>query len=167
MSTSSNGDRAEEQQRVVINFENELVKGYLESHSSNTIEELLRSAPGRPPSVIRLRREGSDTYEEISTLNAKAIFYVKSFDGDPRRKDLKFHTRARIVHGIWIRIEFLDSEVMEGIVSNTVEYLIAPGFFLRPTDPGSNNKLVYVMKSQLKDCRVLGLRNLYEPAPES
>jgi hypothetical protein len=49
---------------------------------------------------------------------------------------------------------------MEGIVHNSIRYLIDPGFFLRPTDPGSNNKLVYVMKTWLKDHRVLGMRKL-------
>jgi hypothetical protein len=31
---------------------------------------------------------------------------------------------------------------------------------MRPTDPKSNNLLVYVMKSWIKECRVLGLRNI-------
>jgi hypothetical protein len=38
--------------------------------------------------------------------------------------------------------------------------LVDPGFFLVPTHPGSNNKLIYVSKSQLADHRVLGTRNL-------
>jgi hypothetical protein len=32
-----------------------------------------------------------------------------------------------------------------------------PGFFLRPTNPGGNNKLVYVMKNGLVEHHVLGL----------
>jgi hypothetical protein len=49
---------------------------------------------------------------------------------------------------------------MEGIVYNSIRYLIDPGFFLLPTDPGSNNKLVYVLKSWLVDHRILGMRKL-------
>jgi hypothetical protein len=37
---------------------------------------------------------------------------------------------------------------------------VDPGFFVLPTDPGSNNKLAYVMKSWLVDHRVLGMRKL-------
>ena len=59
-----------------------------------------------------------------------------------------------------MRVEFLDGEVMEGIVHNTLRFLVDPGFFLVPTDPDSNNRLVYVMKSWLKDHRVLGVRKL-------
>jgi hypothetical protein len=59
-----------------------------------------------------------------------------------------------------MRVQFLDGEVIEGIVHNSVRYLVDPGFFLVPTHPGSNNKLIYVSKSQLADHRVLGTRNL-------
>jgi hypothetical protein len=59
-----------------------------------------------------------------------------------------------------MRVQFLDGEVIEGIVHNSIRYLLDPGFFLVPTHPGSNNKLIYVSKSQLIDHRVLGTRNL-------
>jgi hypothetical protein len=58
-------------------------------------------------------------------------------------------------------IRFLDGEVMEGIVHNSLHYLVDAGFFLLPTDPYSNNKLVYVAKNQLSDLRVLGTRKFY------
>lgn len=160
MTTSPHHHQAEKPEKVVVKLENQLVRGYLESYAYNTVEALLRNAPYRYPSVIRIRHLESGACEEISTANAKAIFYVKSFEGEPHRKDLKFHSRTQIVDGIWIRVQFLDGEIMEGIVSNNFQLLIAPGFFLRPTDPESNNTLVYVFKTQLKDCRVLGLRNL-------
>ena len=86
----------------------------------------------------------SEVFEDISVKDIKAVFYVNSFDGDSDHKQLNFHTRAPIVHGIWMRFQFLDGEVMEGIVYNSIRYLVDPGFFLLPTDPGSNNKLVYV-----------------------
>jgi hypothetical protein len=65
---------------------------------------------------------------------------------------------APVTQGIWMRLQFRDGEVMEGIVCNSLRYLSEPGFFLLPTDPDSNNKLVYVMKSWLVDHRVLGMR---------
>jgi len=59
-----------------------------------------------------------------------------------------------------MRLQFVDGEVMEGIVYNSLRYLIDPGFFLLPTDPDSNNKVVYVRKNRLVDLRVLGMRKL-------
>ena len=147
-------------EKVVIQFGTRTLKGYLESPVWNTIEELLSNAPPSSPETFRIRSLETDEVNEISVKDVKAVFYVESFDGDSDHSHLNFHTRAPIVHGIWMRCQFLDGEVMEGIVYNSIRYLVDPGFFLLPTDPGSNNKLVYVLKSWLVDHRVLGLRKL-------
>ena len=147
-------------EKVVIHLESEVVKGFLETNPMDTLDALLLSATEGMPSFLRIRRLGVDVFEEIPTENAKAVFYVKDFDGDGQRKDLHFYKRAPLVHGIWIRAEFLDGEVMEGLVHNTIRFLLDPGFFIRPTDPSSNNRLVYVLKKWLRDFRVLGLRNI-------
>lgn len=153
----SNHARSE---KVVIQFGDRTIKGYLESPAWNTIEELLSNAPLRSPEKFWVRRLESGVVEEVSVKDVKAVFYVNSFEGDSARNHLNFHTRAPIIHGIWMRLQFRDGEVMEGIVSNSIRYLLDPGFFVLPTDPGSNNKLVYVVKSWLVDHRVLGLRKL-------
>ena len=148
------------QEKVVIQSGIQTVKGYVESPAWNTIEELLSNAPPTPPDLFRIRRLDTDVVEEIPASNVKAVFYVNSFEGDGKHKELNFFTRAPIVHGILMRLQFRDGEVMEGLVHNSLRYLVDPGFFIVPTDPGSNNKLVYVMKSWLVDHRVLGMRKL-------
>jgi hypothetical protein len=147
-------------EKVVIQFGTRTVKGYLDSPTLNTIEALLGNAPPSPPETFHVRLLDSDVVEKISAKDIKAVFYVNSFDGNSGHKQINFHTRASIVHGIWMRFQFLDGEVMEGIVFNSIRYLVDPGFFLLPTDPGSNNKLVYVLKNWLVDHRVLGIRKL-------
>lgn len=147
------------QEKVVIQFGNKTIKGYLEAPVGNTIEDLLSNAPSSSPETLRIRLRDSDIVEEVSIKDVKAVFYVNSFEGDPNRKEIQFYTRAPIVHGVWMRLQFRDGEVMEGLVHNSLRYLIDPGFFVLPTDPGSNNKLVYVMKAWLTDHRILGMRN--------
>jgi hypothetical protein len=151
---------APKSEKVVIQFGSRTIKGYLESPAWNTIEELLSNAPQKALETFRIRRLDTNEIEAISVKDVKAIFYVNSFEGDSVRNHINFHTRAPIVHGIWMRFQFRDGEVMEGIVYNSIRYLVDPGFFVLPTDPGSNNKLVYVVKSWLVDHRVLGLRKL-------
>jgi len=151
---------APKSEKVVIQFGSRTLKGYLESPAWNTIEELLGNAPQSSLETFRIRRLDTGVVEEISIRDVKAVFYVNSFEGDSARNQINFHTRAPIVHGIWMRFQFRDGEVMEGIVYNSIRYLVDPGFFVLPTDPGSNNKLVYVVKSWLVDHRVLGLRKL-------
>jgi hypothetical protein len=155
-------------EKVVIQFGTRTVKGYLESPAWNTIEELLSGAPLSTPETLHVRLFDSNTVEEISIKDVKAIFYVHNFDGDANHKEMSFYGKSPIVHGIWMRVQFLDGEVIEGIVHNSIRYLVDPGFYLVPTHPGSNNKLIYVSKSQLADHRVLGTRNLnivFDSAP--
>jgi len=147
-------------EKVVIQMGSRTVRGYLDTPVLDTVEELLSHAPQGAPESFRLRHLGSDLIEEISAKDIKAVFYVNSFEGDSDHKELNFHSRAPIVHGIWVRLQFRDGEVMEGIIYNSIRYLVDPGFFLLPTDPDSNNRLVYVQKSWLADYRVLGMRRL-------
>jgi hypothetical protein len=136
------------------------MKGYLDCPACNTAEELLKYSSRSSPETFLFRHLESDITEEISAAAVKAVFYVNSFDGDSDHQILNFHSRAPIADGIWVRLLFIDGEIMEGMVYNSIRYLVDSGFFLLPTDPDSNNKLVYVRKSWLADHRVLGIRKL-------
>jgi hypothetical protein len=98
-----------------------------------------------------LRLLDSGAVEDVPTKDAKAVFFVKTFDGDLRHRALHFHEHAPIVQGLWVRVYFYDGEMIEGIISNTRDFVLESGFFLMPTDPNGNNKLVYVLKGGLKD----------------
>ncbi len=43
-------------------------------------------------------------------------------------------------------VYFYDGEMIEGIISNTRDFVLEDGFFLIPTDPNGNNRLAYVNK---------------------
>jgi hypothetical protein len=147
-------------EKVVIRLETEVIKGFIQTQQSATPEPVQLSCSDGMSPCLRFRRRGLDAVEEISTEKVKAIFYVKDFEGDAQHRDLHLYKGAPLVHAVWIRVEFLDGEVMEGLVHNAIRFLVEPGFFLRPTDPNSNNRLVYVLKHGLKHCHVLGLRNI-------
>ncbi|WP_353073474.1 DUF6982 domain-containing protein [Tunturiibacter gelidoferens] len=146
--------------RVVVRYENHAVRGLAEPHELGSIEQLLRNDPIYPLDSIRLKLLGSDTIEDVPTRDAKAVFFVKTFDGDLRHRALHFHEHAPVVPGLWVRVYFYDGEMIEGIISNTRDFVLESGFFLRPTDPNGNNTLVYVLKGGLKDFHVLGMRNV-------
>lgn len=147
-------------EKVVVQFGNRALKGYLEPPDRNTIEDQLNNPHDNGLGPIRIRHLDSEIVDEIQVGDVKAIFFVDSFEGNSGHKHLNFSSRAPVVNGIWIKVQFRDGEVMEGIVSNSLQYLVASGFFMLPTDPDSNNKLVYVMKSWLVDHRVLGMRKI-------
>jgi uncharacterized protein DUF6982 len=146
--------------KVVVHTGGRVFKGYIESHQWEELEGLLVQGPRRLPDILRLRTLEDDTFREIPLNGLKAVFFVKSFEGQGTRNDLKFFSNAPMVHGIWVQLQFKDGEIMEGIVLNGMHHLTEPGFFVHPTDPDANNKLIYVLKSALADFRVLGVRSL-------
>jgi hypothetical protein len=145
--------------RVVIRFENRIIRGTVQLEDLGTMEQLLQNDPHSPLDTMRLRLVDTGEIEEISTRDAKAVFFVKTFDGDTRHNALHFHQNVPLVAGLWVRIYFTDNEMIEGIISNTSDYVLEDGFFIIPTDPNGNNRLVYVNKQGLKDFHVLGMRN--------
>jgi hypothetical protein len=146
--------------KVVVHTAGRVFKGHLESQQWEELEGLLVQGPRRLPDVLRLRRLEDGMFQEIPVHDLKAVFFVKSFEGQGHRNDLKFFSNAPMVHGVWVQLQFKDGEIMEGIVLNGMHHLVEPGFFVHPTDPDANNKLVYVLKSALADFRVLGVRSL-------
>ena len=135
-----------------------------EASELGSIDQLLRNDPMYSLDSIRLKLLDSETIEDVSTKDAKAVFFVKTFDGDLRHRALHFHEHAPIVAGLWVRVYFYDGEMIEGLISNTKDFVLESGFFLRPTDPNGNNRLVYVLKAGLKDFHVLGMRNFSKSA---
>jgi len=145
---------------VIIRYEDHTVRGLADASELGSIEELLRNGHPSPLDSIRLRRLDTDRVEDVPTKSAKAVFFVKTFDGDGSHRALHFHENAPIIPGLWVRVCFYDNEMIEGIISNTRDFVLEEGFFLMPTDPNGNNRLVYVQKRGLKDFHVLGIRNL-------
>jgi hypothetical protein len=154
------GKELSDSYRIVIRFENHAVRGVIEPSELGSIEQLLRNDPVYPLDSIRLKLLDSGVVEDVPTKDAKAVFFVKTFDGDLRHRALHFHEHAPVVPGLWVRVYFYDGEMIEGIISNTRDFVLESGFFLRPTDPNGNNRLVYILKGGLKDFHVLGMRNV-------
>ena len=135
------------------------MKGFVDAKEIGTVEQLLKNDPHYPLTSVHLRLLDTGEIEEIPTSDAKAVFFVKTFDGDLHHKALHFHTNAPIMPSLWVRVHFNDNEMIEGLISNTCDFVFEEGFFLMPTDPNGNNRLVYVLKKGLKDFHVLGIRN--------
>lgn len=87
----------------------------------------------------------------VPFTDLKAIFFVKDHDGDPLRDDGR--TIASSAPGRRARITFRDGEQLLG---TTVDYSSkAPGFFIQPADPKSNNDRVYVVAQSVADLAFL------------
>jgi hypothetical protein len=152
--------RKEEEKVVVHLTGGRIIKGFLPVEGPKDLQTLLEKPRLNFSGTITVLSIEGRTPVEIDAKQLKAIFFVNSFSGNSERNALRYYIHGPEVGAIWVEVQFKDDEIMEGIVHNSIHHLIADGFFLHPSDPGSNNKLVYIHKNAIKDYRVLGVRTL-------
>lgn len=138
--------------KVVLRFDNgTLLKGYIKEFSQGSHHVLFEEI-------------GGDSYRNIPVQELKAIFFVRTFEGDSEYREKKrYGIRKREGRKIFIR--FKDGESMAGYLQGDMPwdkgfFLSRPdekkiGFFLVPADEDSNNSKVFVIKSSVRDITLL------------
>lgn len=81
---------------------------------------------------------------------AKAVFFVKSLEGNPGYKERKLQASQNPM-GRRLLVTFLDGESMRGTCLGV--NLGMPGFLLFPADRESNNKRIFVVKSAVREIK--------------
>jgi len=119
--------------RVVAHFmDGKLVKG--------TTQDFF---PNRPRFHVQ-PADGSATVE-IRCRDLKALFFVREFTGNPSRRDLRgfLASPGETAQGKKIAVRFKDQELLCGY---SLSYMPdREGFFMFPSDSGSNNLRIYVV----------------------
>jgi len=87
--------------------------------------------------------------EDVAVAQLKALFFVKTFEGDPQHRKANAATEAKVVGGRTIRIAFKDGEVMIGTTQGYDRN--RPGFFVVPVDPASNNERCFVVAAATQE----------------
>jgi len=78
---------------------------------------------------------------EVRVPELKAVFFVKSFEGDPKHRRSNEPGRGGV--GRRLRVVFKDGEVMVGTTQGYDRS--RPGFFVIPVDTGGNNERCFVV----------------------
>ena len=116
-------------QRIIARFaDGELLKGVTEDLS-----------PAKEWFHLELADSGAR--RKIALDELKAVFFVRSFDGDRRHQELREGVRPGC--GQRVRVVFQDGEEIDGYTSG-----LTPGaasFFVLPLDPESNNERILVV----------------------
>jgi Family of unknown function (DUF6982) len=89
--------------------------------------------------------------QEMGIDGLKALFLVKSFEGDSSYRERKRFAEEDTSYGNKAEVIFGDGEIMQGWISGYLQE--QPGFFLRPADPKSNNILVLAPSAAVKGLR--------------
>ena len=129
--------------QVVVHFrDGSLQKGY--THDFTPLKE----------SFHLTLEDGSGEMMEIEISQLKAIFFVKTFDGDRAYVEKKFFEQVdqSRFRGLKMRVVFKDGEIIRGISLGYNEN--KKGFFLLPVDPECNNDSIYIIAEAFKDINV-------------
>ncbi len=129
---------------LVARFDREPLSGFVSPHSY-----LLKDG------VELLTQEGTLStipYEEI-----KLVCFVRDFQQGEPRKELRVFTTRPKMEGLWIRMQFRDGDVMDGVLANNLLQLDSIGFSVIPPDPGFQNQRIFVPKAALSSIQVLGV----------
>ena len=77
----------------------------------------------------------------IDLRDIKAVYFVREFSDTDLMLRKTFTTRPR-TEGLWVRLKFKDSDVIEGILPNDLTQNPAEGFLMNPPDLRSNTQRV-------------------------
>ena len=90
---------------------------------------------------------GAAKPSEVRLAELKAVFFVKSFEGDPQHK--RSNEPSPGVTGRRLRIVFKDGEVVVGITQGYDK--TRPGFFVVPVDTGGNNERCFIVAAAARE----------------
>ena len=90
---------------------------------------------------------------EVLVKDLKAVFFVRSFDGDPGHGESKDLYQARPVDTRKVSVRFRDGEELVGHTRQLDRY--RSGLFFTPLDPRSNNLRVFAVFDALWGVRRL------------
>ena len=141
-------------ERVVCRFNNgHILKGYLQGFNPEMPEVMVRDETNGNTAAIRMD-------------DLKAVFFVRSFEGDDCHREKKAFGTVR-AKGNRVYIKFNDGESLVGFLEGEVPWergfflsrknAALQGFFLLPVDDNANNLKVFVVASAIDDVTVVPL----------
>jgi hypothetical protein len=92
----------------------------------------------------------------IDLREVKGVYFVRDF-GDTESLGRKTFTTRPRTEGLWVRIEFVDNDVLEGLMPNDLTLLTGEGYLIIPPDTRSNTQRIFVPRTALSSLTVLSV----------
>jgi hypothetical protein len=139
-------------EKVVFRFnDGNIINGHLKDFSPDLADLHIEEASSGHHRTVRI--------EEL-----KALFFVRSFEGDKEYKEKKTYGINKS-NGKRVFIRFKDGESLVGFLEGDIPWKRGfflskqgagmKGFFLLPVDEGTNNLKVFVIASSINDVTVV------------
>jgi hypothetical protein len=117
---------------------------------------------GRTDPLDLLTPDGE--HEQISLARVRCMYFVREFSDDYEPERKAFLSRPKL-DGLWVRLRFLDGEMLEGVVPNDLLALLDNGLQITPPDLNSSTDRIFVPRSALSEVTVLGVVGIARRKP--
>jgi hypothetical protein len=98
----------------------------------------------------------SGTVIAMDLREIKGVYFVREF-GDSESLTRKTFTSRPRSEGLWVRLRFKDSEVLEGLMPADLSHTMPEGFLVSPPDQRSNTQRIFVPRTALESLTVLAV----------
>jgi len=92
----------------------------------------------------------------IDLAEVKSVDFVRDFSDTAAAGRKTFTTRPR-TEGLWVRLKFIDNDVLEGLMANDLTQVAREGYLITPPDTRGNTQRVFVPKTALQELNVLAV----------
>ena len=92
----------------------------------------------------------------INLAEIKNVDFVRDFGEMTALSRKTFSNRPR-TEGLWVRLRFIDNDVVEGIMANDLTQIRPEGYLITPPDTRGNVQRIFVPKSALEEISVLAV----------
>ena len=96
------------------------------------------------------------TVISIDVREIKGVYFVREF-GEAESLTRKTFTSRPRSEGLWVRLRFKDSEVLEGLMPADLTQSMPEGFLVNPPDQRSNTQRIFVPRTALESLTVLAV----------
>jgi hypothetical protein len=92
----------------------------------------------------------------IDLAEIKSVDFVRDF-GDTTAAARKTFTSRPRTEGLWVRLKFVDNDLLEGMMANDLTQLTPEGYLVTPPDTRGNVQRVFVPRLALTEMNVLAV----------
>jgi hypothetical protein len=96
------------------------------------------------------------TVVSVDLREIKGVYFVREF-GDSESLTRKTFTSRPRAEGLWVRLRFKDSEILEGLMPADLTQTMSEGFLVNPPDQRSNTQRIFVPRTALESLTVLAV----------
>ena len=88
--------------------------------------------------------------------DVKIVTFVRDFESSSEPVRQVFQTRPK-TEGLWVRLEYRDGDLAEGILPNNLLQIETHGFTVIPPDAYGNTQRLFIPRTALRAVQVLGV----------